>query len=206
MFFTGKTAFPAKDGTPRTDNWAIDLNLKLSYYFSTVKAQFLQKLMRYGKEIGQIVSYKNFENMILHSLEQDNFHVRMSKKLIVNLMKIIIKNPDSISLQYPAKNDPIIKLINQIDLDSMGPIESLDQEDELIIKLKTRLFVAKQDLAETNEDEVLGQFVRCNDCNAILTEDIAVQNFDTNLVIGEYQSDDKQALVQRYQNLMKKAP
>ena len=75
-----------------------------------------------------------------------------------------------------------------------------------MVKLKTRLFVAKQDLAETNEDEVLGQFVRCNDCNAILTEDIAVQNFDTNLVIGEYQSDDKQALVQRYQNLLKKAP
>lgn len=80
----------------------------------------------------------------------------------------------------------------------MGPIESLDHSDVIVLKLKTRLFVAKQDIGETNEDEVLGQFVRCNDCDAILTEEIAVQNFDTNLVISEYQSDDKQALVQRY--------
>lgn len=36
-FFTGTTVFPGKDGQPRIDAWAIDLNMKLSYYFSTVK-------------------------------------------------------------------------------------------------------------------------------------------------------------------------
>ena len=59
-------------------------------------------------------------------------------------------------LKLHGDEDPIIKLISQIDLDSLGPIESLDETDQLIMKLKTRLFVAKQDLAETNEDEVLG--------------------------------------------------
>ena len=186
VFFTGDTAFPAKDGTARSDAWAIDLNIKLSYYFATVKQLFFQKLIRMGKEIDQLISYKNFENMAMHSLEQDSFRVRMSKKLIVVLMKIIINNQNSISLQFPAKNDPIIKLISTVDLASLSSIESLEHQDEVILKLKTRLFVAKEEIGEANEDEVLGQFVRCNDCNAILTEDIAVQNFDANLVISEY--------------------
>jgi hypothetical protein len=38
----------------------------------------------------------------------------------------------------------------------MGPIESLDPSEEVILKLKTRLFVAKADVGEANEDEVLG--------------------------------------------------
>jgi hypothetical protein len=56
--------------------------------------------------------------------------------------------------------------------------------------LKTRLFLSKGE-AGGNEEEVLAQYVRCNDCHAILTVDIAVQNFDNNLVLSQYEADDK---------------
>ena len=183
VFFSGKSAFPGKDGQPRTDAWAIDLNIKLGYYFSTVKLQFFHKLMKMGKEIDQLISYKNFENMVIHSLEQDNFRVCISKKLVVGIMKIIKNNENSISLQFPASNDPVIKLLSNIDLDSLSSIEALpDNNDQFILKLKTRLFNCIGE-AGGNEEEVLAQYVRCYDCQAILTEDIAVQNFDQNLVI-----------------------
>ena len=127
-----------------------------------------------GKEIDQILSFKHFENMVIHSLEQDNFRIRISKKMIAMLLKLIYSNMNVISLQFPAKNDPIIKLIEKIDPSStMGEIEALDHTDEIILKLKTRLFVAK-DTSSGNEEEILAQYVRCINCNAILTEDIAV--------------------------------
>lgn len=86
--------------------------------------------MKMGKEIDQLISYKNFENMVIHSLEQDNFRVCISKKLVVGIMKIIKNNENSISLQFPASNDPVIKLLSNIDLDSLSSIEALPDNND----------------------------------------------------------------------------
>ena len=74
------------------------------------------------------------------------------------------------------------------------PIEKLksipDYEDLERLKIKTRLFVA-YDLKEGRKyekqvDEKLARFVRCLSCHAILTQEIAVQNYDENLVQSFY--------------------
>ena len=42
----------------------------------------MTRFNKLGREIDEIKSYKNFENMILHCLEPENTNVCMSKKLI----------------------------------------------------------------------------------------------------------------------------
>ena len=36
------------------------------------KRELLQKILRYGKEISRVLTYKNFEQQILHCLEQED--------------------------------------------------------------------------------------------------------------------------------------
>ena len=54
-------------------------------------------------------------------------------------------------------------------MEAMAKIEALpDHQDEMLFKLKTRLFVGSGE-SGGNEEEVLSQYVRCLDCHAILT-------------------------------------
>jgi hypothetical protein len=44
----------------------------MNQYFGIVKNQLIQKLSKYGREISQIKSFKNFEYQLIHSLEQED--------------------------------------------------------------------------------------------------------------------------------------
>jgi hypothetical protein len=76
-FFEGSPAFH-----PCEEAWCKELNLKLTHYHKTLQSPILQKVLRYGQEIDSILSYKNFENMVIHSLEQEDSRLCVGKGLI----------------------------------------------------------------------------------------------------------------------------
>jgi len=47
-----------------------------------------------GREMDEIRSYKNFENMILHCMEPENTNICISKKLIGQIVNLIRSNKD----------------------------------------------------------------------------------------------------------------
>jgi len=75
------------------------------------------------------------------------------------------------------------------------------------LKLKTRLLVNHEykegKRYEAQLEESLAQYVRCRTCSAILTQDIAVTNYDSNLVLSEYEPQVKQSLATLYSNMLK---
>lgn len=98
-----------------------------------------------------MMPYKNFENMVTHSLEQDDTRVCLSKKLLGTVLVALAteaqdtretQTRESLSIQVPAKNDPVFKVASQLDLAGLQKLAGLPTHDEKVnMKLKTRLFI-----------------------------------------------------------------
>lgn len=65
-----------------------------------------------------------------------------------------------------------------------------DYAERVNLKLKTRLMI--QDSLESAQIE---KFVRCTNCHATLQQDVAVQNYDENIVLSQYEPQGAQNLV-----------
>lgn len=86
--------------------------------------------------------------------------------------------------------DPLICKIRAIDQAGLTRLRKASSYDEIVpLKLKTRLFVSPGfDKAKPRQkDEILAKFVRCWGCNACMLEEMAVSNYDDNLVINDYE-------------------
>ena len=111
--------------------------------------------MKFGDEVSLIVEYKNLEQAIIHSLEQDNTQVCLSKKIIGLYFTKVIQNPKSLATQNPARNDPLIKILMTIDASTLGQMATLPLEDKICLKVKTRLFVLSlDDLKRVTDEQV----------------------------------------------------
>jgi len=107
------------------------------------KHELLKKILRYGKEISRVLAYKNFEQQILHSLEQEDTQQFLSKKFIGELFLLIREQPDAFALQMPAENDPLIQITQEIDGSALDVLSKLTSySDKIDLKLKTRLFIS----------------------------------------------------------------
>jgi len=169
--------------------------------------------LRHGKEINALMTYKNFENLVVHSLEQDDTRICISKKLIGILFKALVENPTLLAIQVPSKNDPLFKIINKIEqagtpnapgLKKLADLPSF--EDKINLKLKTRLFVQNVQEAGNQQQQVdgqLSQYVRCLTCHATLLQDVAVQNYDENIVLDQYEPQDKESLVTQFCEILR---
>jgi hypothetical protein len=134
-------------------------------------------------------------------MEQDDTRVCMSKKLTGVVLDTIIQNSKLIALQKPETNDALIKVLNDIEDGCFKKMRSSSYEDMWNLKLKTRLFVPNFNHAgnkKYDSDANLAQFVRCKSCNATLIQEIAIQNYDENIVYPVYEPLDKEALVTNY--------
>ena len=69
-------------------------------------------------------------------------------------------------------------------------------DDMINIKINSRIMV--------QEGKNTSKIVRCLACNATLTEDDAVQNYDDNIVMREYEPQDKEALMTSYCEILRK--
>ena len=58
------------------------MNQKLTQHQHINKPLLVKKILRFGNEISQLISYKNFENLVSHSLEQDETKISIQKKLL----------------------------------------------------------------------------------------------------------------------------
>lgn len=185
---TGQSAFRETAGTEKSadQSKAVDLTRELRD-MSKDKHELLKKILRYGKEISRVLAYKNFEQQILHSLEQEDTQQFLSKKFIGELFVLIREQPGHFALQTPAENDPLIQITKDMDQPALDVLSRLSSySDKIDLKLKTRLFTS-MDFKDGPKykrqiEERLQQFVRCNKCQATLDQDIAMQNFDLNIV------------------------
>ena len=163
------------------------------------------------------MTYKNFENLVVHSLEQDDTRICISKKLIGILFKALGENPKDLAIQVPYKNDPLFKVIAKmdgVDLTQRKPVapalkvlsEMPSFEDKINLKLKTRLFVQNVQEAGNQQQQVdgqLSQYVRCLTCHATLLQDVAVQNYDENITLDQYEPQDKESLVTQFCEILR---
>jgi hypothetical protein len=115
-YLCGVGAFPEKD--EKKEAWHATLNAKLSQ-LQHEKPKILQSILKKGKEINSLMPYKNFENMVAHSLEQDDTRVCMSKKLLGIVLRALAteardtketQTRESLAIQVPAKNDPVFRV------------------------------------------------------------------------------------------------
>ena len=73
---------------------------------------------------------------------------------------------------------------------AIGRLSKCASYDKMVsLKMKTRLFIVPgYDKAKPKQkSEILSKFVRCMTCNSCLLEDVAVSNFDDNLVLNDYE-------------------
>lgn len=117
-----------------------------------------------------------------------------------------------LSLMNPAQNDPMYQLMRQLASDSNAALiremsEVQGYQETTKFKLPTQLLIfmdyKEGQKLEQQTTERLSHFVRCLNCDAILTKEIAVQNFDKNLLLSEYQPEDKQSLMFKYCSVLK---
>mmetsp|Transcript_28275 Transcript_28275/g.42808 ORF Transcript_28275/g.42808 Transcript_28275/m.42808 type:complete len:136 (+) Transcript_28275:2286-2693(+) len=134
-----------------------------------MRTPLLNKILKYGREISSVVAFKNFEHQLIHSLEQDDTQLCISKKLLGTLIVTIFDNKKSLSIQNPMKNDPLIKVMETLDAPGLGKLRDVSgYEEKLTFKLKTRLFVPNSKLGKVSQEGQLSQYVRCHYCDAIL--------------------------------------
>lgn len=98
---TGQSAFRETAGAEKSgqdqSKAIMDLTRELRD-MSKDKHELLKKILRYGKEISRVLAYKNFEQQILHSLEQEDTQQFLSKKFIGELFVLIRKKPHYFAL------------------------------------------------------------------------------------------------------------
>ena len=110
----------------------------------------------------------------MHCLEPENTNICISKKLVGQIINLIVNNKDHVSTMSPSKNDPLIKLSEKVSDKTYKTLAGLpDHNDQMNIKLKTRIFLVG-DVETTRGEGVIDQYVRCNDCDSILTKEMAV--------------------------------
>lgn len=162
----------------------------------------------YGKEVTGILSYKNFEQQMLHNLEPQGTHVVVGKKFLGELLQLLRGTADTYVLQEPHSKDPLHGLLRGIEQETVDALLGNGHPtDKTTLKLKTRLFVnpdyREGKRFEAQLEESLAQYVRCRRCDAILTQDIAVTNYDASLVLPAYEPQDAQSLVTQYCTVLK---
>jgi len=119
--------------------------------------------------------------------------------------------PTELSLMTPVVNDPMTKIIRQLSEVGDSCIREMAKvpgyQEKTRFKLRTRLFINMEyregKKQEQQTQESLGKYVSCLTCDAILTQEIAVQNFDVSLLQSQYQPQDKQSLMAQYCDLLK---
>lgn len=60
--------------------------------------QLLKKVLTSDREISSLLSYKNFEHQMMHSLDAEDFKLVISRRLLAELLEQLIKNRSRLSL------------------------------------------------------------------------------------------------------------
>lgn len=91
--FTGAEAFPNAPNRGNVKDHVQAVNAELLDLHGP-KRELLERLLSYGKEVTGILSYKNFEQQMLHNLEQQDTHLVLSKKFLGELLLLLQGNPE----------------------------------------------------------------------------------------------------------------
>ena len=206
-FISGSMAFPERGEGDKAGGWLSALNGRLTETAAQKHPQLLQQVLQAGREVDMLLSFKNFEHMITHCMEQDGTRVTMSKRLIGSVLSAVLNSQSRVALQRPPSNDALIKALKDVQPASFTAMKGLDENDKINLKLKTRLLLPN--LADTNPKQLdnpaalMASFVRCNSCNVTLLQEIAIQNYDESVVVSQYEPLDKEALVSQYSEILK---
>ena len=94
----------------------------------------VKKVLEFGTEQASVLSYKNFEQQLLHSLDAEDSRVSVSRAVLADFMTAIISKEakEHIALQQPARNDPLRKTLEKLDEklknECKGALESLRKD------------------------------------------------------------------------------
>ncbi|TNV87616.1 hypothetical protein FGO68_gene5042 [Halteria grandinella] len=189
-FFSGEQAFPDFQG----EMWNKELTMKLTHIQQQTKGAILSRII----EVNPLksLSFKNFENMLLSSLESEGNSVTIEKVLLAKLINGFKQHP-SCSQRKPLDDDPLYSSINKLSQTtvlSLTETSASTKAEKLNIKLKNRLLF----------EDPNAKLSRCQDCFSIL--DQVHQPPSSESIIEKYNPQDSQALYSQYCKLLKIIP
>ena len=88
--------------------WEIVRNNLQSDLAEDRRYELFKRIQKLGSEIDDVRGYKNLENLVIHSLEREDSSICISKKLMGKVVLLIMRNPETVSIMDPCRNDPLI--------------------------------------------------------------------------------------------------
>eukprot|EP00347_Sterkiella_histriomuscorum_P003316 403364752 len=184
-YFRNEVAFPEFQ---QTDSWCKDFNLKLIHLQQSYKGMILTRII--DKNPMKQISFKNFENLILHSLESEGHTITIRNRSLGKLINILRDNPKQLAQVQPQTNDPLYQLLDGFK-DDIKFLQKSSKYEKQNFNLKTRLLM--------EDDNPIAS--RCSHCNVILIQTIAPP--DSVSILEKYNPEDSQSLVVQYCNILK---
>jgi hypothetical protein len=72
--------------------------------------EMLKNIIDRSSNLGpNMISFKNFENLVLHSLRCDNFTISVKTDLLSTLLNKLHKNKKTVALLEPPEQDSLFK-------------------------------------------------------------------------------------------------
>ena len=103
----------------------------------------------------RLLSAKNFENLLLHSLSAQDYVLTLNTEVVCDLLKTLKTNKEEVSIIKPADTDPLFIALKDIRLKELKQSHGAT----FTLKIKTRLLA----------DQVKPETSRCSDCEVVLT-------------------------------------
>jgi hypothetical protein len=141
-FFSGKDQFDAIGGDIDSPINILNKQIKgLSPY----KVEILKFITEKSNNLGvNLISFKNFENLVLHSLKAENYQITIKTKTIHKMCKILWENSKDCSLLMSLESDSLFKWIAKI---NPKELSKLNININLVLKTKLLAYDDKMEVS-----------------------------------------------------------
>lgn len=105
-FFNSEKVFYSEDDKEHVKG----LQVKMETLSNEVVPELLRNIIDRSINLGpNMISFKNFENLVLHSLRCDDFTISVKTDLLYTLLTKLSKNKKTVALLEPPEQDSLFK-------------------------------------------------------------------------------------------------
>ena len=98
----------------------MELNTKLQLLTQSTSSDLLEHVTQRNQVQQRLLSAKNFENLLLHSLSAQDYVLNLNTEVIYNLLRTLKKLKDQVAIIQPADTDPLFITLKDIKLSELS--------------------------------------------------------------------------------------